>query len=82
MKLFIEGAVIKLENKRTQLPFASTVEGKQPSPSAGSMYVHYPIHKCEEIHVNKIKNKKWQFDYKKLFLWFFSNFKKIHEDAS
>lgn len=69
MKLLVEGVGMKLDNKRTYLPLASPSEGKQPSQYWLYVYtLSVPTHKCNEIYVNKIKNRKWQCKYKKSFL--------------
>lgn len=60
--------MIKLENRRTHHLQAPQ---KANSHSQHWFYVYalsIPIHKCNEIHVIKINNRKWQFKYKKTFL--------------
>lgn len=73
MKLLVKGAVTKPGNKRSHFPYlysyACTSEGKLPSPCWFCVYtLSVPIHKCNKIHINKIKNKKWQSKYKQPFL--------------
>ena len=68
MKLLGEGFVIKLENIRTHHLPAPQKANSHPQCWFHVYILSIPIHKCNEIHVNKIKKRKWQFKYKKPFL--------------
>lgn len=68
MKLLGEGVVIKLKNVRTHHLRAPQEANSHPQCWFHVYIPSIPIHKRNEIHVNKIKKRKRQFKYKKPFL--------------